>query len=97
MTGMLKVDTADLTRIAERVRLAAAQAQAASADSGPVQAPIAQLADPSLMQATSSFFGHWSGALSDIVGDARRLADAIDLVARAYRDAESAAARSFSW
>jgi hypothetical protein len=94
MTGFLKVDTADLARLAERVRLSAAEARAASADPAPLRATIGRLGDPNLVRAAAEFLGRWSDALADIVHDARRLADAVDLVAKSYSDAESAAAHA---
>jgi uncharacterized protein YukE len=92
--GILEVDTTELTRLAERIRLAAAEAHAASADPGPLQSSIARLADPALIQAAASFLSSWGHTLAGVVGDARRLADAIDLVAHGFQDAESAVARS---
>jgi hypothetical protein len=93
MTGILAVDTADLARLAERIRLAAAEAHAACADPGPLQASIGRLAAPCLVHGTATFLERWTGALADLVDDARRLADAIDLVARSYRDVEAANSR----
>jgi hypothetical protein len=97
MTGILEVDTAALAALSGRIRAAAAEARAASADPGPLHASLSRLADPALMQAVALFVERWSDALADIVDDARRLADAIDLAARSYRDVESANARLVPW
>jgi hypothetical protein len=41
--------------------------------------------------AAGRFVQRWSSTLVDLVDDAHRLADAVDLVARSYQDVESAA------
>jgi hypothetical protein len=96
MTGKLVVDTAALTLLADRIRRAAAEAHAASADPEPLQLAIDTLAAPCLVQAARLFVQRWGSALAEIVDDAHRLADAIDLVSRSYREAESVVDRGMS-
>jgi hypothetical protein len=93
MTTILEVDTAALSRLAERIRAAAAEASAASADPGPLRGSIGGLGTPCVVHAAGVFVESWRVALADIVDDAHRLADAVDLAARAYQDAESASTR----
>jgi uncharacterized protein YukE len=91
MTEILTVDTAAMHRMAQRLREVAAQARAGTADTGSVQSMVAALGAPCVVHAAGTFFERWSATLTDIVDDVRRLADAIDLAARAYADVESLA------
>jgi hypothetical protein len=91
MTGILEVDTEALNRLAERIRAAAAEAQAAAAHPGPLYSSIDALHAPVLVRAVGAFVENWRATLADIVDDSHRLADAITLAARSYREAESAA------
>jgi hypothetical protein len=93
MTATLTVNTVSLSRLAERIRRAAVEARATSAYPGPLLASIGALTVPCLVQAADTFVASWSTALADLVDDADRLADAVDLLARAFRDAESVNAR----
>jgi hypothetical protein len=92
----LAVDTAALDRLAERIRRAAAEAHAAATDPAPLYAAIEALAAPSLVQAARVFMHGWGATLAGIVDDAHRLADAVELVGRSYRDAESVLSRGMS-
>jgi hypothetical protein len=96
MTGILAVDTAALNLLAERIRRSAAEAHAAGADPGPLYATIDALGAPCLIQAARAFVHSWGSVLADIVDDAHRLADAIELVSDSYRDAESVVVRGMS-
>jgi hypothetical protein len=93
---VLRVDTAALGLLVERIRRAAAEAHAAGSDPVPLYVAIDSLAAPSLVQAAKVFTHNWARALSEIVDDAHRLADAIELVSRSYQDAESVVARGIS-
>jgi hypothetical protein len=93
MTEILAVDTASLHRLAQRLREVATQARAGTADAGSVQSAVAALGAACLVRAAGTFFEQWSATLADVVDDVRRLADAIDLVARAYADVESVTER----
>jgi hypothetical protein len=98
MTGIpeghvLRVDTAVLDLLAERIRRSAAEARAATADPRPLYTAIDALAAPCLVAAARAFMQHWGSTLADTVDDAHRLADAVELVSRGYQDAESVLAR----
>ena len=93
---VLTVDTAALDLLADRIRRAAAEARAASVDPAPLYAAVDALATPGLVQAAKVFLHEWGSALADIVDDAHRLADAIELVSRGYQHAESVVARGMS-
>jgi uncharacterized protein YukE len=93
MTEILTVDTAAMHRLAQRLREVAAQARAGTADAGSAQSLIGALGPACLVHAAGTFFERWSATLTDLVDDVRRLADAIDLVARAYAEVESVAER----
>jgi hypothetical protein len=88
MTG-IEVDTAALALLAERIRRSAVEAHAVAADPGPLFTAIDALAVPALVEAARVFVQAWGSALADIVDDAHRLADAIDLVSVGYQHAES--------
>jgi len=88
MTGFLKVDTDALDRLADQIRRAAAEARTVGLDPEPLRSSIHALRAPDLVQATSAFVEAWGPFLAGLVMDAGRLADAIALVSRSYRDAE---------
>jgi uncharacterized protein YukE len=93
LSAGLSVDTEALDRLADQIRRAAAEARAATADPGPLHATVAALGTPVLVQAVGLFLENWNAALTEVVSDAHRLADAIALVSRSYQDAESVTAR----
>jgi hypothetical protein len=95
MTAILTVDPAAMHRLADRVREAAAQAGLGTAERGPLPSAVAQLGPAALVHAVSTFLERWNPALTDLVDDAHRLADLIDLAARTYQDAESLADQGF--
>ena len=90
MTGILEVDTEALNRLAERIRAAAAEAQAAAAHPGQLYSSIDALSAPVLVRAAGAFVESWRAALADIVDDSHRLADAITVAAHSYQDVEAA-------
>lgn len=92
MTEMLSIDTAAMRLLAHRIR-EAARVVLGSGDHGSLQPAIAALATPNLVHAAGTFIERWGAVLTDLVDDAYRLADAIDLAARTYQDAESATDR----
>lgn len=73
--------------LAQRIRQTAALA--AAPDRGALQPAVAALSSPSLVHAVGTFIERWGVVLADLVDDAHRLADAIDLAARTYQDADS--------
>jgi excreted virulence factor EspC (type VII ESX diderm) len=89
MTEILTVDTVAMHRLAQRLREVAAQARVGTSDADSAQSMVAALGAPCLVHAAGTFVERWSATLTDLVDDIRRLADAIDLVARAYADVES--------
>jgi hypothetical protein len=89
----LSVDTAQMGRLAGRIRAAAAEARAVSRRPGALRAGIQALATPCLTQAAAAFVDTWASVMGDVVDDAERLADAIDAVLRLYQDVEWANAR----
>src|SRR5450432_3221957 len=91
MTGFIEVDTQALDQLAARIRSAAAPARTAAGQvaTGALHAQIGTLGSPPLVRATTGFVESWAGPLADLVADAVRLADAIALVSRTYRDAET--------
>jgi len=86
---MISVDTVGMQRLAERIREAAAQAGLGPDDRESLQPMVAALAAPALVHAVGTFIERWGATLGDLVDDAHRLADAIDLVARTYQDADA--------
>jgi hypothetical protein len=90
--GMLSVDTPDLSSLAARMRGAAAEASSLRASSF---AP-AGLESPCVVGALTDFVGAWSGTLTTVADDARRLADAVSAVSRLYADVERANTRAAS-
>lgn len=94
MRAAFEVDTAAQRRVAEQIRRAADEAHALAAHPGPLRATVGALSIACLVQAATEFVERWSETLDDLTGDARRLADAVDLVARSYEDAESLARSS---
>ena len=86
---MISVDTAAMQQLAERIREAAAQADLGADDRASLQPMVAALAAPPLVHAVGTFIESWGVTLADLVDDAHRLADAIDLVARTYQDADA--------
>jgi hypothetical protein len=90
---IVSVDTAALHVLARRIRAAAGEARAAQAEPGPLRARFAQLGDAALICAGLAFAGRWAPALGDLVDDAQRIADAVELVAGSYEDAEAASDR----
>jgi hypothetical protein len=87
MTAFM-VDTTAMHRLAQRIRQTAALAGAP--ERAALQPAIAALGAPSLVHATGTFVERWGIVLTDLVDDAHRLADAIDLAARTYQDVDSA-------
>ena len=92
----LEVDTEALVELAGRIRAAAAEARAATGDPGPLRATVASLAEAELIRAAELFVDRWEYAMHEVIADAQRLADAVDLAARSYLDAESVARRAAS-
>ena len=86
--SILAVDTAALHQLAQQIRQAAAQARLGTDDQGALPPLVAALGPPVLVHAAGAFLDSWSVVLADLVDDAHRLADAIDLTARSYQDAE---------
>jgi uncharacterized protein YukE len=105
MTAIFTVDPEALQRLAQRIR--EAQAAIGTADRGPLRSAVTALSGGpngeglstgeagELTHAISAFLQAWGPALADLVDDAHRLADMIDLAARAYQDAETATEQSF--
>src|SRR4051812_23191084 len=87
--SVLAVDTAALARLAERIRGAAAEARAVGARPGPLSAAAGALESPALVAAVIGLGSGWGWVLREITDDADRMADAVDLVARSYQDADS--------
>ena len=96
MTAILTVDTAAMQELARRLRAVASQLRAGRAGLGATPAAVATLADPGLIHATGVFFDRWQISFTGLVDDAERLADAVELLARTYQDAESVAERGLS-
>ncbi|HST86063.1 MAG TPA: hypothetical protein VLL08_30270 [Kineosporiaceae bacterium] len=90
MTAILSIDTAAMRLLATRIRDAA---QTGLGDHGGWQPAVTALGAPALMQAMSVFLDRWGAAVADLVDDAHRLADVIDLAARSYQDVESVSTR----
>jgi hypothetical protein len=88
MTAILSIDTVAMRLLAERIR-AAAQSGFGLGDRRAFQPAITALAAPCLAHAVVTFLERWGATVADLVDDAHRLADAIDLTARAYQDTES--------
>ena len=95
VTPALTVDTVAMRQLAEQIRQVAAQAGLGPDEQGALPPLIAALGPPVVVQAARAFIDRWAGALAELVDDAHRLADAIDLVARSYQDAESLTQRGF--
>jgi hypothetical protein len=91
----LTVDTVAMRQLAARIRQVAAEADLGADGPGALSPLVAALGPPVLVQATGVFIDRWGGALADLVDDAHRLADAIDLAARSYQDADSLTERGF--
>jgi hypothetical protein len=87
MTALL-VDTAAMHGLAERIRQAAALA--GPSDRAALRSAATALGPPALAHAAGTFIDHWGLVLAELVDDTHRLADAIDLAARTYQDADSA-------
>jgi len=87
MTALL-VDTAAMHGLAERIRQAAALA--GPPDRAALRSAVTALGPPALTQAAGTFIDRWGPLLAELVDDTNRLADAIDLAARTYQDADSA-------
>jgi hypothetical protein len=92
MTALLTVDTAAMRRLAQRIRETTRSAVGAG-DRGSLQPAVADLVAPCLVQAVGTFIERWGAVLADLVDDAHRLADAIELAARTYQDVESVTER----
>lgn len=90
----LEVDTEALVELAGRIRRAAQEARAATGDPDPLRATVAALAEGELVRAAELFADRWEHAMHEVIADAERLADAVDLAARTYLDAESVARRA---
>jgi len=88
MTAFLSIDTAAMHLLAERIRTVA-RTGLDGGDHEAWQPAIAALGAPGLVQAVGTFFERWDTVVTDLVDDAFRLADAIDLAAHTYEDAES--------
>jgi hypothetical protein len=86
MTAILSIDTAAMRVLAHRIRDAA---QAGLGDQGSWQPAVTALGAPVLRHAVSVFIDRWGATVADLVDDAHRLADVIDLAARSYQDVES--------
>jgi hypothetical protein len=93
--GIIAADPAELAAAAARVRSAVAAVELAvgalgaewwGAASGP----------PRLGTAVGTFLRAWDDEVESAVAGARRVADALDLTAAAYRDVEVAAASPFA-
>lgn len=91
----LSVDTVAMQQLAVRIRQAATQAGLGPDDHGALSPLVAALGPPVLVQAAGAFIERWTIALADLVDDAHRLADAIELAARSYQDVESLAEGGF--
>jgi hypothetical protein len=87
MTALV-VDTAAMRGLAERIRQTAALA--ANPDQAALRPAVAALGAPALVHAAGTFIERWGVVLGDLVDDAHRLADAIDLAARTYQDVDEA-------
>jgi hypothetical protein len=92
----LSVDTTAMQALAERIRQAV-KVGVEKDDRRSLQPAISALGTPALAHAASTFIERWSLAVSDLADEAHRLADAIDLTARAYQDLESMTERAVPW
>jgi hypothetical protein len=90
MTAILSIDTAAMRMLAHRIRAAA---QTGLGDQSSWQPAVTALGAPVLMHAVSVFVDRWGAVVADLVDDAHRLADVIDLAARSYQDVESMSTR----
>ncbi len=89
MTAILSIDTAAMRLLADRIR-EAVQSGFGGADRAALQPAVTTLGTPELVHAVATFLDRWGTTAADLADDAHRLADAIDLAARSYQDAESA-------
>jgi uncharacterized protein YukE len=89
MRAILTVDITAVRRLAERVGQVAAEVRRGGTDPRSLQPAVAALAAPALVHAACTFLDRWGAAVAELVDDVHRLADALDLVARTYQDAES--------
>jgi DNA-binding transcriptional LysR family regulator len=89
--GRISADPALMLQAADRLRATARAIRA-----GPlVVGADAAAGDPALAAALSRFGRTWGGVCAELDDDLTRLADGVALIARAYQDAEAAAAGQF--
>src|SRR5689334_1671782 len=89
------VDPESLMRLAASVRAAAEEAEVTTGDRHSLPQAIAALRDPVVTGAVNEFIDRWSYALRSLIDDAHRIADAADVAARLYRDADLAVGTVF--
>ena len=90
----LGVDTTAVRALAATVHALAGEAEALAAGATPAAVPACRIgpADPVVAAALAAFLDAWRPCLRELGADTRRLADALELAARAYQDAELALA-----
>ena len=97
--GVVRVDPARLGSVASRIR--AGMSGLRSGTSGVCgltggATGVAWAGDPGLAEALGLFARVWGPVVAELTDDVGRFADALDLIAAAYRDAEFAIASSMT-
>jgi len=99
--GVIRVDPAQLGSVAGRIRAGISTLRLGMAGVLGVRGPLSAAAlawtgDPALARALDRFARAWDPVVTDLTDDVQRVADALDLLAAAYRDTEAALASSMA-
>ena len=100
--GVVRVDPARLREVASRIRAGMSGLRSGAGGVLGVcgltggTTGIAWAGDPALAEAVGLFARLWGPVVAELTDDVGRVADALDLIAAAYRDAEVAIASSMT-